>query len=141
MEKNKHPGDRRKRRDPSNKVDLNAMDTHKCLSQRRFLMNTRLKTGDGNRDVERVGISRRKFIKIAGIGALASPFLIEAARADDITPNTLKGMGKQFADVDLSDEEATGASKVLDPLSKIIRSVDVGEEVEPVTVFLRRKEK
>ena len=104
-------------------------------------MNSRLKIGNGNQDAERLGISRRKFIKVASIGALAGPFLIEAVRADDIAPNTLKGMGKQFADVDLNDEEATGASKVLDGLTKIIRGVDVSEEVEPVTAFYRRKEK
>ena len=106
-------------------------------------MNERVKTGNENQHVERdeLGLSRRKFIKVAGIGSLAGAFLIKEARADDIAADTLKGMGKQFADMDLSDEEATGASKALDPLTKIIRGVDVGEEVEPAIVFYRREEK
>ena len=106
-------------------------------------MNERAKTGNENQYVERdeVGLSRRKFIKVAGIGALAGPFLIEGARADDISPATLKGMGKQFADVDLSDEEAAGASPLLNALTKGIRGVDVSEEVEPAVVFCHRKEK
>jgi hypothetical protein len=128
---------------PSYGICLVVWDVHKSSSQRRVLMNERLKTGNGNQDVERdgVGMSRRKFIKVASIGVLTGPFLIEAARADDITPATLKSMGKQFADVDLSDEEVAGASPLLDAITKGIRGVDVGEEVEPATVFYRRKEK
>jgi len=104
-------------------------------------MSAKLKTGNENQDVERSEMSRRKFIKAAGIGALAGPLLIRGAGADDIAPNTLKDVGKQFADVTLDEEEAIGASKALDPLTKILRGIDIGEEVEPVTIFSRRREK
>ena len=87
------------------------------------------------------GLPRRKFFKVAGIGALAYPLLIQTARADDITPPTLKAMEKQYADVAISDQEAAGLAPVLDAFTKGIRGIDVNEEIEPAIVFRRRKEK
>jgi acylglycerol lipase len=94
-------------------------------------MNERLKTGNGNQDVERdgMGISRRKFIKVASIGALTGPFLIETARADDIAPAPLKRMGKQVKETAMSEgsfsfRELREASKVNLPAPQSIQASD-----------------
>jgi hypothetical protein len=89
---------------------------------------------------EKKGLSRRRLLTMAGVGVLAGPFWGGMARADNLVPNTLKGMSKQFADIDLSDAEATGLSMPLDAMTKGIRSIPVSEEVEPATIFRRRKE-
>ncbi len=87
------------------------------------------------------GLSRRRFFKVAGIGALAYPLLIDAAQADNIASTTLKAMEKQYADIAISDEEANAFAPVMDFFSKGIRGIEVSEEVEPAIVFRRRKEK
>jgi hypothetical protein len=102
------------------------------------LMNSEEKSQPVER--EKKGLSRRRLLTMAGVGVLASPFLGGIARADNSVPNTLKGMSKQFADIDLSDEEAAGLSLPLDAMTKGIRSIPVSEDVEPATIFYRRKE-
>ncbi len=87
------------------------------------------------------GLSRRRFFKVAGIGALTYPLLIDTARADDIASTTLKAMEKQYADVAISDEEATAFAPAMDFFTKGIRGIDMSEEIEPAIVFRRRKEK
>jgi hypothetical protein len=89
---------------------------------------------------EKKELTRRRLLTMAGLGVLASPFLSGIARADNLVPNTLKGMSKQFADIDLSDPEAAGLAGPLDAITKGIRSIPVSEEVEPATIFRRRKE-
>ena len=95
---------------------------------------------------EKKGLSRRRLLTMAGVGVLAGQFLGGIARADNSVPSTLsfpdtlKGMSKQFAGIDLSDEEAAGLAVPLDAMTKGIRSIPVSEDVEPAIIFRRRRE-
>ena len=85
------------------------------------------------------GLSRRDFIRIAGMGALSCPLMIEPAQAEDLAPGTFKTVAQVLAGVEMDDQEAKGYAPIVDSLSGAIRGVEVSEELEPMTVFSRKR--
>lgn len=59
----------------------------------------------------------------------------ENVRTEALSPATLKAMGEQVAEITFSDEEAAAYAPLLDGFAKIIRGIEMREEIEPAVVF------